>query len=278
MDQESQATGSTPYAMLVRFLSGAKPGDHVLATFADPYARVAVATPLTLEALRERSATEPLDELCFVFLPGGSATPFEQQKWAEEWMAKPAAPDAVPTIELVMRSDRILWRPGRALMHGAADRADETLAGLVDFAFHEAELRRLEREVQADWPVAEGLVPLTHSVDNAAVRRQAHVDEMTEITTMRRMRHVRLERRLDKASITLPGSARRLVSELAVQSEVTDRLKSLCDQLEVFEDLCESANDRLLEYSYYRGEYRLELWIIVVLVLELVLILAELLR
>ncbi|MBI5095878.1 MAG: hypothetical protein HZB26_26020 [Candidatus Hydrogenedentes bacterium] len=134
--------------------------------------------------------------------------------------------------------------------------------------------------IASDCSAAEELIPLTHSVDDTAVRRQPHVDEMTRITTPRRMRHVRLEHRLHKASAALPGPARRLVSEMAVQAETADRLKVLDDQIEVFEDICEISNNRLLEYSYYRGEYKLELWIIVVLVLvlELVLILAELMR
>ena len=193
-------------------------------------------------------------------------------------MAQPETGDAVPTIELVLRSDRILWRPGRALMIGAADRVEEVLSGVLDFAYHEGELRRLEFEAQDDWPIAEALIPLTHSVDREALKRQPQVDLMTRVTTSRRMRYVRIERRLEKASSTLPGAARRLVSELAVQAEVVDRLRALSDQLEVFEDLCESANDRLLEYSYYRGEYRLEVWIIVILAMELVLTVLELMR
>ena len=57
--------------------------------------------------------------------------------------------------------------------------------------------------------------------------------------------------------------------------EVQDRLKALDDRLEVFEDVYELANDRLLEYGNFLTEARLEIWIIVILVAEVVLMLAE---
>src|SRR5260221_7082389 len=94
--------------------------------------------------------------------------------------------------------------------------------------------------------------------------------------TRRRMRFARLEPCLEKASIALAGPARRLATELAVQAEVIDRLGSLDDRLEVCEDLYELANDRLSEFTYFHREFRLELWIIVLLVAEVVVMSVEL--
>ena len=65
------------------------------------------------------------------------------------------------------------------------------------------------------------------------------------------------------------------MSELLVQCEILDRLKAVDDRLEVYEDVYELANDRLLEYGNFRTEAKLEFWIIVILVVELVLMLAE---
>ena len=67
----------------------------------------------------------------------------------------------------------------------------------------------------------------------------------------------------------MPPPSLRLARELAVQSEVVERLRVLDDQLEVVADLYELANDRLTEYSYFLREYRLERWILLALVAEL---------
>ncbi len=105
--------------------------------------------------------------------------------------------------------------------------------------------------------------------------RLRHVHERTCTITERRIRYSRVERPLEKPSITLPGAGRRLVSELLVQCEVQDRLKAVDERLEVYEDTYELANDRLMEYGNFRAEAKLEIWIIVILLGELVLMLGE---
>jgi uncharacterized Rmd1/YagE family protein len=102
------------------------------------------------------------------------------------------------------------------------------------------------------------------------------VNQTTRETALRRIRLARLSPHLEKPTLSLSGPARRLVSELANQADVPDRLKYVDDRLEVFENLYELANDRLSEYSHFVREYRLELWIVALLVVEALLILVEL--
>ena len=106
------------------------------------------------------------DQFHFLFLPGGSATAFEEQKRGEQWMAKPSDPHAEPTVEIVMRSNRILWRPGRCMMQGAADRMQEDAPGPGGLLLHEGELRKLEREILADGETLVRDVPLTTAAIN----------------------------------------------------------------------------------------------------------------
>ena len=181
-----------------------------------------------------------------------------------------------PAVEILLRSERILWRPGQAVMVGPPDRLDEVLPGLIEFAFYEAELRRLEREAETDWPTLEADTHLTHSVAPTAFEHRPHIDEMTMRSVQRRMRFARLEPCLEKASIALAGPARRLATELVMQSEVAERLGWLDDKLEVAEDLYELANDRLSEFTYFHREFRLELLIVVLLLAEVIIMSAEL--
>ncbi len=272
------AAQEAAHALRIRFGEAQASERSVVRTFHDPYVREAVSKPLGVDEVLATAAlaSPPLDRLDFLFLPSGSASPIELQRRAEAWMNDPAFSPAAPTIDLVLQSDRVLWRPGRAVLLGTSRRMPEMLAGLVDFSFYESELRRLEQELQDAWATAEADVLLTHGIGRASLARQEHVNQMTRSTALRRIRFARLSPHLEKAPATLPGAGRRLATELAMQAEVAERLKYIDDRLEVFEDLYELANDRLSEFRYFSREYRLEAWIVVLLVFESLLIIGEL--
>lgn len=292
--EPSEPVPDGPRAWRIGFAKGESIGGTVLRHFRDPAPRVAVGRSVSIDEILSAPpafsrAFSPGEQFDFVFLPSGSATQIDLQRRVEEWIVGPptaladaASPNPAqhtpepPAIDLVLQSDRILWRPGKAVVIGAARRLDDWLAGLVDFSFYEGQLGRLERELDDHWATAEADVALTHSVSGGALRQQSHVDEMTRDTALRRIRLVRLSPYLEKPTLALSGPARRLVSELANQADVADRLKYVDDRLQVYEDLYESANDRLSEYSYFVREYRLELWIVALLVIEALLILVEL--
>ena len=276
-DGPAPAFAETPSARRIRFVESLPYGAAALGAFHDPYARWAIGEPRELDVAlaSSRPSTPPCDEFAFIFLPSGSTTPIELQRRAEAWMGDSRVGGEPPLIDLVVQSDRILWRPGGAVAIGSPRRADEVLAGLVEFSYYEAELRRLEREVEGDWPAAEADVSLTHGVDRRSLARRKHVDEMTRRAALRRIRFARLAPRLEKAPLALSGPMRRLFSELAQQAEVVDRLRSLDDRLEVFEDLYELANDRLGELAYFQKEYRLEAWILAMLLVEVLLMVFE---
>jgi hypothetical protein len=257
----------------IRFLPSPPPGARVLAQFSAPQRRFAVAEPVSPEMLPEAGAwPEPVDELYLWFLPGGAATLFEEQRRAEAWVARPRA-GAGPTFELLLRSDRVLWRPGRGVILGAPDRAEELIAGMVDFAFYEGELRRLEREVAADWPgYEEDAGALTDRLKRRDLQQSSRVNEMTRSLAIRRMRFARLEPRLDNVAASLPPAARRVVTELCQQAETEDRLAAIDDSLEVLEDLYDETFTRLSDFRYFRREMLVEGLIVALLFTETVLL------
>ena len=264
-------------ALWIRFEERTPSGRAVLRTFADPYPRQAICEAIELDRLMTLEPRHPLptDGFACLLVPSGAATPVELQRRTEAWMNDSRLSAEFPLVDLVAQSDRVLWRPGRAVVIGSPRRLDDLLAGLTDFSYYEAELRKLEQELEADWATAEADVPLTHSVNAEAAQRRSHVDQMTRRTALRRIRFARLSPRLEKASLSLPGPIRRLVSDLAQQAEIVDRLRSLDDRLEVFEDLYELANDRLSEFCSFQREYRLEAWILAVLFVEVAIMLFE---
>ena len=273
-ETSASATPASIQLYRVRFTDSVPAGLRVLREFTDPCHCFAVMEPLASGLLPDAGRSG--DEFYFLFLPGGSAVPYDLQKRGEEWMSPPDRPDAAPTVEIVMRSDRILWRPGRSLMQGAPDRMDEVLLALADFSFYELELRRLEDEISADRETVEKDAPLTTAdMTSGSLASLRHAADMASNMTRRRLRFARLEPRIEHPSATLPPAARRLGSELLTQTEVLDRIEAVDDRLEVYEDLYELANDRLSEYRYWRSEALLEIGIVVILLVEVVLIIWE---
>ncbi|HKD36668.1 MAG TPA: hypothetical protein VKB78_07700, partial [Pirellulales bacterium] len=181
-----------PRGMLVRFVERLPADSPALATFSHPQKTFAVAEPASVEQWLAESAPggDRSDRLPLLLLPAGIASPQELQCQALDRMHCRGHSNEPPTVELLLRSERILWRPGRALLIGPPDSLDEVLPGLIEFAFYEGELRRLEREVEADWPTLESDGHMTHSVGRAVLARRGHIDEMTIRTLQRRMRFV----------------------------------------------------------------------------------------
>ena len=265
----AQTDLSRPVALRVRFpaASGLPSGSR--------FDRHALAPPiieeLATDILLEGSATAAADDvLDVIVLPSGQAELLPLQRTVEAWIAQPSAgKHASAPIDLVFRGDRICWRPDRAMVIVAGTRREEVVAGLVGFARNELELRRLESETSEKLSAAAGDVDLTHAVVRASLSRQARVNAITVWAAQARIRFTLLEPTVASGAAALPPPSLRLARELAVQSEVVERLRVLDDQLEVVADLYELANDRLTEYSYFLREYRLERWILLALVAEL---------
>ena len=265
----AQTDLSRPVALRVRFPaasglpSGSRFDRHALA----PPIIEELATDILLEGLATATADDVLD---VIVLPSGQAELLPLQRTVETWIAQPSAgKHASAPIELVFRGDRICWRPDRAMVIVAGTRREEVVAGLVGFARNELELRRLESETSEKLSAAAGDVDLTHAVVRASLSRQARVNAITVWAAQARIRFTLLEPTIASGAAALPPPSLRLARELAVQSEVVERLRVLDDQLEVVADLYELANDRLTEYSYFLREYRLERWILLALVAEL---------
>lgn len=263
---------STPSACVlhrVKFMPGVAvqaSASQCLAQFDDPYpthAALLQRTPMTaLQALPEDSAAE---ELLVVFAAAGLQTSHAWRQHLEAWMRTDEDADQ-PTLETMSFGERILWRPGRALIIGNPERCTELLAGIVAFSWYEGGLRRLETEIAASWSTADDDIELTQLPQKRHQARAHHVDACVTRTTRWRIAYTRLETRLEKAPTGLSSAVRRLYNELAMQTEVHDRLVSVDDRIEVLQDLYELATDRLSEHRHVLEELRVE-WLIVALLL-----------
>ena len=261
-------------AQRIRFVRQVPADKQAFVEFTEPELCFAVLEPVPVETLLSSFFQ---DGVAFLFLQHDSPEAVKWQKRAEEWIGSPAN-SGQPAFELFVKYDRILWRSGKMLVVGTMDQLDEILPAITEFAFYENELKTLEAEVHTALKNSKSDIHLTHGVEKADLKKQSHVNDMTHYATSARIRFACLEPLLEMSSTDLTGQARRLCFEMFSQANVPDRLQVVDDQLEVVQDLYELANDRLAEFRYYRNESILEVWVILILALELVLILIELFK
>ncbi len=209
------------------------------------------------------------DNFYLLFLPDAPPTT-DLRGDAEGRLNKLRTVSEEPTIELLPKPYRILWRPPHAAVFGGNKLPEELLSALVEFASLENQLRQLEAKTAGYLEVCKNDVSLTHAVGPSDLRRQAHVNKMTEQIVSSQMELVRLTPCFDNLYGRLTSQTKHILEALTEKARVwDDRIEALEDQLESLWDLYELANDRLTEFSYFRQEFWLEWAIIVLLVLEL---------
>jgi len=258
----------------VRFAEAPGPGEHTIMEFKDPETRLAVASSLELQALAAPPAAERSEELLVLQVPAGTGRDAPGRAQAQAWFEAPAAQD-VPPVHAGFAGVSVRWRPGRAVLEAPADRMEQMLLAVVDFAFHEHELHRLEAEIDADWPVAEADAPLMSHVGRAELARAVAVAGQGTQAALRRLRCARMEGGLFTPPAMLDEAARRLGEELRDKSDLETRLEILDGRIEVYEYIYEVAGQRISDYRHFRREYAVEIIIAAILAIEVLLVAYE---
>lgn len=194
----------------------------------------------------------------------------EAQRRVEAWvMGGPLDRDA--QSDVIFRGLRVLMRGPRAALFGPADLTEAACVALWAYADMRARVLRLETDLSARLASVSGDATLTHGVDRRALRHQARINDMTRWATLLHLDHADLMRDLRRPGERqgLDLSARRILGELSLQADLLGRVENLEDTLEQVHDLYDTANDRLLEFRYFRTEVLLETLILVVLLAEL---------
>lgn len=277
-----QKTGVPAYRVVLRKEKPVQNDAQVLLQFAEPDRLYAVAEPLSVDKLIDQSQNAGGKEAGRVLFEAIFPPPGTDIEQYSTWLSpKSNAPLVVSydpaersaqsaLVDFAVRSDRVVWRDFKSVVFCNNDRVSEMLVGLAFAAYYVGELELMEREISTSWATLKGHLPLTHQVDDSSFEKLGEVNERTEWIYSLRARFVRVEPFLDVPPAYLPATAKRIVQELCAQIETLARLRVLDDQLEVYEDAYELCSDRILEYSYFRREFKVELWIIAILVLEVV--------
>jgi hypothetical protein len=254
----------------IRFVPSPPVGVKPIRSYTQPRPCAAVAEAADIGILPPAAWPDPTDQLHVVLVPPGGAEP------GEGWLSPPDHPDAPAAVTIQRHDMTIEWRPGRAVIRGPADRLDELLAALADFAFYEGELRTLEHTIEAGESAAVADTSRAYRIQGRDREHWPRFAALIDHFGRARLTYARLEPRLVKASRSLPPASRGVVHRLLAKTDVEARLESLSNRLEACEDLYEGATDRVADYRGYRTGHWLEWGIIFLLVLEVVLISADL--
>ena len=187
---------------------------------------------------------------------------------ADPWLAPPEHPDA--PLPAVVRADggRLRWRPGRAVLEGPVEHPDDVVAGLVDFAFYEGQLRQLEAAVRPHESAAVDDSAAAYRVAAAGPSAWERLGRTMEQVALLRLTFARLEPRLARPSRSLPTAGRLAFARLCRRAQVEDRLAGVSDRIEACEDLYEGAVDRITDHGWWRKGHRLEAIIVGLLAIE----------
>lgn len=202
------------------------------------------------------------------WLPAGAAADAATHAEVDAWFGADQ-----PAVEVVLRGDRIRWRPGFAAVVGSEARREAEVAALAQFDTLEAELSALEAQLAAWWRQGDADRDLMGEVRSADLRRRRGVNAISAAIARARMRICELEDALAAPALGT-DAMQRLTHELAIGCNAPHRLVRLEERCELLAELYAVANDRLAEFAHFRVERGLEVAILVVLAVEAVVLLA----
>jgi len=280
LTRSSSANGPAPARAVtvrrIRLAAEAAPGTKVRRRFTQPRPLVATEEAVESAALAATKPwPEPTDRCDVVFVPGAASADLPSH--VADWLATPAdQPEAVPAVVVAGKEETVRWRPGQVVVQARAERLETVLAAITDFAFYEGELRALEEAVASHEAQARDDAGRVHSVRRAGRKERARFAALIAYFSELRLTYARLEPCLAAGgSRTLPADARRLMARLLRKADVEARLEAVSNRLEALEDLYEGGNDRVADYRWYRNGHLLEIGILVMLVFEAALMVAD---
>ena len=153
----------------------------------------AVSSSRAIETPAEGPSDSSYDVLQVMAVPREGRDESRWRKDLRSLMESPGHGPAVPIVTVKVEDVLVFWRPGWAIVQAPPQRMEVILLALADFAYYEAQLRRIEDETAAAWAEAEADMPVAHNAAHVDAARRVELAERTAATFRRRMRHVRIE-------------------------------------------------------------------------------------
>jgi len=223
----------------------------------------------TLKVASDAAVDSPLLLLC---LPtaGGMIGDFE--RLIESWLAEDSG---VVPLRAGLRTSRVAWTNSRAVIYAGPQQMNEAANAVTRFVVAARQVAQLEQTMATAWSAIDAQAPTLHAISPRQQRQQVAVDALTEVAASMMSSFLRLESALEQLDPALSTASKRLFAEMVQQATLYERLEILEGPVEHAWDLCELANTRLIEANYAGKSQKLELWIVVLLVAETLVLLLQ---
>jgi hypothetical protein len=234
-------------AWRVDFRETAGAADAEAIVIKEPRNLTAVLNPVDAEEMLADASADALGSLTILWVPPGVNTPPGVEHDAEAWMHVGAGPRKGALVRAGIRTVRVFWDEGRALIYANAESLPSALDAVVRFTVAQCDTLALETTMGSTWASIDANAPLTHFVTSRQQRQQQHVNELTELATRMKAMHLRVSNALEQLDRALDESSKRLYSELILAAALYDRIEQLEEPIQFALDQCELANTRLIE-------------------------------
>jgi hypothetical protein len=264
----AQVAMSRPIAIRrIRFTEHPVTGTRIRRTFKSP--RPCLAVEQTIEFgdwQRNQVFSKSIDSLDIVYVPAEAK--LEWEKSGGDWLMPTDNADSLEPVTISILGDQILWRPGRVIVQGNKGLRDEVVSALIEFAFHEGEVRALEKSIENFEAQARLDAPKAFSIEKKDRQEWPRFRNIMESLAQLRLTFAKLKPHAERGSRMLGKESRVLATRLLRAAEASRRMEGLDGRLEACEDLYEGALDRITDYRGWHTGHMLEVFIIVLLLIE----------
>lgn len=260
----------------IAYVTGESSLGATLLEFSEPFRCRAV---LVNEAKEDAQpvADKSAPQLTLLLIPSDDVDCQDLVAAAWDWVEPGVATERRLGVFITLHGARVVWAPGRAALIAPTDRLANLSLAVLEFAFHEGEVRQIEQAIAAAWPelAADGASAF-HFDDRAAQQRGRLAQRYQQVLDLR-MRLVRIHPVLHRPPMHPPTLAGQLADRLKERTRLTERIEFIGGQLEVFERVYDACGQRSSEFLLSRKETTLEWVIITLLAVETIVLLVDLL-
>jgi hypothetical protein len=198
------------------------------------------------DALAQEGA-QTADTLTVIWMPPKVNMPATIERDVDEWMRGAGVAKKEVTVRAEVRTLRVVWGESRAVIYANEGDLHFALDAILRFSVAEREALALEATMRSTWATIEVDTALTHALTMHDLKRQRHVNHMTEVTTRMKMAWLRIFRSLEQFNPPLADPSKRIFAELASAASLYDRMETLENAIQFALDHYEISNTRLID-------------------------------
>jgi hypothetical protein len=225
----------------------------------------------TIEVLEPRTVTallipmEPSDALAqahpqatgaltVIWMPQEVNTPATIERDVDEWTRRADSVRKEVNVRADVRNLRVVWGESRSVIYANEGDLRFALDAVIRFSVAQGEALALESAMRSTWNTIEADTALTHALTMADLKRQNHVNQMTEFATRLKMTWLRIFRTLDQLDPPLTEQSKRVFAELVSAASLHDRMETLENPIQFALDHYEISNTRLIDMYLARTD------------------------